>query len=139
MKISKQDALTWFRFFAELPEDEDLLPRQQEIAWAVFSQIEEAVDERFRQLKAQIPGLKTIGGRTFFVGDERRFSAGCRSCLTGTGLSAVRKTNKCNLQCKFCYDYGVMDQLPPVGEGMWEIGGTKFRAEDIDLLLSIQQ
>ena len=47
MKISKQDALTWFRFFAELPEDEDLLPRQQEIAWAVFSQIEEAVDERF--------------------------------------------------------------------------------------------
>ena len=139
MKISKQDALTWFRFFAELPEDEDLLPRQQEIAWAVFSQIEEAVDERFRRLKAEIRGLKTIGGRTFFVGDEQRFSVGCRSCLTGTGLSAVRKTNKCNLQCKFCYDYGVMDQLPPVGEGMWEIGGTKFRAEDIDLLLSIQQ
>ena len=139
MKISKQDALTWFRFFAELPEDEDLLPHQQEIAWAVFSQIEEAVDDRFRRLKAQISGLKTIGGRTFFVGDERRFSAGCRSCLTGTGLSAVRKTNKCNLQCKFCYDYGVMDQLPPVGEGMWEIGGTKFRVEDIDLLLSIQQ
>ena len=118
MKISKQDALTWFRFFAELPEDEDLLPHQQEIAWAVFSQIEEAVDDRFRRLKAQIRGLKTIGWRTFFVGDERRVSAGCRSCLTGTGLSAVRKTNKCNLQCKFCYDYGVMDQLPPVGEGM---------------------
>ena len=36
MKISKQDALTWFRFFAELPEDEDLLPRQQEIALALF-------------------------------------------------------------------------------------------------------
>ena len=53
MKISKQDALTWFRFFAELPEDEDLLPHQQEIAWAVFSQIEEAVDDRFRRLKAQ--------------------------------------------------------------------------------------
>ena len=59
MKISKQDALTWFRFFAELPEDEDLLPHQQEIAWAVFSQIEEAVDDRFRRLKAQIRGLKT--------------------------------------------------------------------------------
>ena len=54
-------------FFAELPEDEDLLPHQQEIAWAVFSQIEEAVDDRFRRLKAQIRGLKTIGGRTFFV------------------------------------------------------------------------
>ena len=122
MKISKQDALTWFRFFAELPEDEDLLPHQQEIAWAVFSQIEEAVDDRFRRLKAQIRGLKTIGGRTFFVGDERRFSAGCRSCLTGTGLSAVRKTNKCDACCKFCYDFGVLDRIPPIGESLWEIG-----------------
>lgn len=49
-----------------------------------------------RRLEGADKGLKTIGGRTFFVGDERRFSAGCRSCLTGTGLSAVRKTNKCN-------------------------------------------
>ena len=53
MKISKQDALTWFRFFAELPEDEDLLPHQQEIAWAVFSQIEEAVDDRFRRRRSE--------------------------------------------------------------------------------------
>ena len=27
--------------------------------------------------------------------------------------------------------------MPPVGEGMWEIGGTKFYARDLDLLLSI--
>lgn len=139
MKISKQDALSWFTFFADLPEDEALLPRQQEIAWAVFSQIEEAVDARRRALTAQIKGLNTMGGRTCFVGDPARFPKGCRSCLTGTGLSAIRKTNKCNLRCKFCYDYGVMEQIPPIGEGMWEIGGTKFRVEDIDLLLSIQQ
>ena len=139
MKISKRDALNWFSFFAELPEGEELSTAQQEIVYAVFSQIEEAVDRRHAELMAQIPGLKTIGGRTYFVGDEGKFSAGCRSCLTGTGLSAIRKTNKCNLQCRFCYDYGVMDCQPPVGEGMWEIGGTKFREEDIDLLLSIQQ
>ena len=44
MKISKKDALTWFRFFAELPEGEPLGCRQQEIALSVFSQIEAAVD-----------------------------------------------------------------------------------------------
>lgn len=137
MKISKRDALNWFSFFAELPEGEELSTAQQEIVYAVFSQIEEAVDRRHAELLAQIPGFRTIGGRTYFVGDESRFSAGCRSCLTGTGLSAIRKTNKCNLQCRFCYDYGVMDCQPPVGEGMWEIGGTKFREEDVDLLLSI--
>ena len=38
---------------------------------------------------------------------------------------------------QFCYDYGQLDDIPPVGEDMWEIGGTKFYEKDIDLLLSI--
>ena len=54
-------------------------------------------------------------------------------------LRAVRKTNKCNIECKFCYNYGHLDDIPPIGEGMWEIGGTKFYEQDIDLLLSIQK
>ncbi len=139
MKISKKDALTWFTFFAALPEDEELMTFQQEIAYAVFAQIEAAVDERNRRLMAEIPGLQTLQGRTHFVGDESRFPGGCRSCLLGTGLGAVRKTNKCNLNCKFCYDYGELDQQPPVGEGLWEIGGTKFYEKDLELLLSIQR
>ena len=138
MKISKKDALLWFEFFASLPEDEELLPRQQEIALATFAQIEAAVDARNEKLMRDIPGLKTLGGRTYYVGEESRFSKGCRSCLTGTGLSAIRKTNKCNIQCKFCYNYGELDRIPPIGEGMWQIGGTKFYEKDIDLLLSIQ-
>ena len=138
MKISKKDALLWFEFFASLPEDEELLPRQQEIALATFAQIEAAVDARNERLMREIPGLKTLGGRTYYVGEESRFSQGCRSCLTGTGLSAIRKTNKCNIQCKFCYNYGELDRIPPIGEGMWQIGGTKFYEKDIDLLLSIQ-
>lgn len=52
MKISKKDALMWFRFFAELPEDEPLMPHQQELAWAVISQIETAVDARHKELMA---------------------------------------------------------------------------------------
>ena len=136
MLISKHDALAWFEFFAELPEDEPLPPRQQELALATLSQIEMAEAARIGALKSEIPGLKSLNGRTCYVGDDARFPKGCRSCLLGTGLSAIRKTNRCNLRCPFCYDYGEMEDQPPIGEGYWEIGGTRCREEDIGLLLS---
>ena len=139
MKISKKDALTWFEFFALLPEEEELMPRQQEIAYATFAQIEAAVERRNARLMSEIPNLKTLENRTYYVGNDGKFPQGCRSCLLGTGLSAIRKTNKCNLACKFCYDYVETDQIPPIGEGLWEIGGTKFYEQDIELLLSIQK
>ena len=138
MKISKKDALMWFEFFAQLPEDEQLSVRQQEIVYAVLAQIEDAVDARREKLMAEIPGLKVLGGRTRYVGDDDHFPRGCRSCLLGTGLSAIRKTNKCNIQCRFGYNYGELDRIPPIGEGMWQIGGTKFYEKDLELLLSIQ-
>ena len=139
MKISKKDALQWFEFFSMLPEDEELMTKQQEIIYATFAQIEEAVDYRNDMLMSEIKGLKTLENRTYYVGKESKFPKGCCSCLLGTGLSAIRKTNKCNLECKFCYNYGELDSIPPIGEGMWEIGGTKFYEKDIDLLLSIQK
>ncbi|MBR6029572.1 MAG: radical SAM protein [Clostridia bacterium] len=135
LRIPRAEALAWFRFFAELPEDESLSPRQEELALAVIAQIEDAVDARFEALAAEVPGLKSFEGRSLYVGDEKTFPGGCRSCLTGTGLSAVRRTNRCNLRCPFCYDYGCLDQQPPIGEGLWEIGGTRFRERDLDLLL----
>ncbi|SQC02920.1 radical SAM domain-containing protein [Clostridium tetanomorphum] len=139
MKISKKDALIWFEFFAILPEDEEVMTKQQEIIYATFAQIEEAIDYRNNILMSEIRGLKTLDNRTFFVGNESKFSKGCRFCLLGTGLSAIRKTNKCNIECKFCYNYGDLKNIPPIGEGMWEIGGTKFYEKDIDLLLSIHK
>lgn len=139
MKISKKDALLWFEFFSQLPEEEELMIKQQEIIYAAFAQIEAAIDHRNDMLMSKINGLKTLENRTSFVGNENKFAKGCRSCLLGTGLSAIRKTNKCNIECKFCYNYGELEDIPPVGEGMWEIGGTKFYEKDIDLLLSIHQ
>ncbi|MGB4661544.1 MAG: radical SAM protein [Mobilitalea sp.] len=139
MKISKKDALTWFEFFSILPEEEEVMAKQEEIIYATFAQIEAVIDYRNDKLISEIKNLKTIKNRTIFVGDEGKFSKGCRSCLLGTGLCAIRKTNKCNLECKFCYNYGELEDIPPVGEGMWEIGGTKFYEKDIDLLLSIHQ
>ncbi len=129
----------WFEFFAALPEEEELMPHQQEIALAALAQIETAVNKRREAMASRIDGLQSLSGRTYFVGDRAKFPRGCCSCLLGTGLSAVRKTNRCNVQCKFCYNYGELDVQPPIGEGMWEIGGTKFYEDDIDLLLSIQK
>ena len=137
MKISKKDALQWFEFFAMLPEEEELMVKQQEIVYATFAQIEEAIDQRNEKLMRDIGGLKTLEKRTLYVGNDEKFPRGCKSCLLGTGLNAIRKTNKCNIECKFCYNYGELNQIPPVGEGMWEIGGTKFYEKDIDLLLSV--
>lgn len=136
MKISKKDALTWFRFFAEYPEEE-LGVRQQEIAYSVFYQLEKAVEKRRKAKADEIKGLKSLEGRTCFVGDESKFAMGCRSCLLGTGLGAIRKTNRCNIQCEFCYNYGKLNEQPPVGEGLWEIGGTRLYEEDLDLLFSM--
>ena len=91
MKISKKDALTWFRFFSALPADEPLGCRQREIALAVFSQIETAVEARRKKALMAIPGLKAVvpGSEnafpwspdtpacTLFVGSEVRFPGGC--------------------------------------------------------------
>ncbi|NCC78818.1 MAG: radical SAM protein [Clostridia bacterium] len=136
MKISKNDALQWFEFFAMLPEEEELMIWQQEIVYATFAQIEEAIEDRNDRLMEGIPGLKNLAKRTLYVGEDEKFPKGCKSCLLGTGLSAIRKTNRCNIECRFCYNYGDLDNIPPVGEGMWEIGGTKFYEKDLDLLLS---
>ena len=139
MKISKKDALIWFEFFSQLPEEEEIMTKQLEIVYSTFAQIEAAIDHRNDMLMSKIKGLNTLENRTFFVGKESKFPQGCRSCLLGTGLSAIRKTNKCNLECKFCYNYGELDAIHPVGEGMWEIGGTKFYEKDLDLLLSVYE
>ncbi len=139
MKISKKDALQWFEFFAMLPEEEELMNRQQEIVYAVLAQIEAVVDQKNEKLKSEISGLKTLNRRTLYVGQDEKFPDGCRSCLLGTGLSAIRKTNRCNIECKFCYNYGELDEIPPVGDNMWEIGETKFYEKDIDLLLDIHK
>jgi uncharacterized protein len=139
MKISKNDALLWFDFFSQLSEEETISIKHEEIIYSTFTQIEEAIDQRNDILLSEIKHLKTLENKTYFVGNDSKFPQGCRSCLSGTGLSAIRKTNKCNLKCKFCYNYGDLENIHPIGEEMWDIGGTKFYEKDLDLLLAIHQ
>ena len=126
MKISKKDALIWFDFFSQLTEEEELSTKHEEIIYYTFAQIEAAIDQRNDTLMSKIRSLKTLENRTILVENENKFPKGCRFCLLVTGLSAIRKTNKCNLECKFCYNYGQLESIPPVGEDMLEIGALNF-------------
>lgn len=139
MKISKQDALMWFSFFAQMDPEEPLPARQMEIVYATMAQIEDAVEAMHAEKMDRIHSLQSLAGRTLYVGDPDRFPRGCKSCLFGSGLSAIRKTNRCNIACPFCYNYGELDQQEPIGESMWEIGGSRYRIEDLELLMSIQK
>ena len=67
MKISKKDALIWFDFFSQLPEEEEISIKHEEIIYSTFAQIEAAIDHRNELLMSEIRGLKTLGNRTFFV------------------------------------------------------------------------
>ena len=138
MKISRKDAVAWFSLFAQMDGETELSVRQTEIAYAVLAQIERAVEKKQSDSMRLIPGLKTLKSRTLYVGKDEQFPGGCRSCLMGTGLTAVRKTNRCNLQCPFCYNFGELDCQEPIGEGLWEIGGGRYRADDLELLMEIQ-
>ena len=60
MKISKKDALLWFSFFAQLDEEEELLPKQMELVYATFAQIEDAIDARNEKLMAEIKGRQNL-------------------------------------------------------------------------------
>ena len=140
LKISKKDALMWFTLFAQMQEaGEELGIHQMDIVYSTLSQIEDAVESRQNALKSRITHLKSFQGRTLYVGPDDFFPRGCRGCLAGSGLTAIRRTNQCNIECPFCYNYGELDCQPPIGEGLWEIGGGKYRVEDMDLLFLLQK
>lgn len=139
MKISKKDALQWFEYLASLPGDKkEVCENYERVIGSVYRQIELSVNETHRQMKSEIKTLQTLKERTYFVGNKDKFPKGCVSCLFGTGLGGVRKTNKCNLTCKFCYYHDNIDNQEIIKEDMWEIGDSSYYIEDIDLLLSVQ-
>jgi pyruvate formate-lyase activating enzyme-like uncharacterized protein len=140
MKISKKEALEWFKFLAEIPGDEhEIFEEYSNIIRSTMRQIERSYMSNIKELQNSIPELKNLNGRTYYVGDEDKFPKGCLSCLFGDGLGGIRKTHTCNLTCKFCYYYNSMDTVEKIPEGMWDIGDNLYEEEDIDLLLSIQK
>ncbi|MGL5124006.1 MAG: radical SAM protein [Fusobacteriaceae bacterium] len=139
MKISKKDALEWFEFLSKIPgKKEEIEEKYEKVIGSVFRQIELSVKNSHKITMENIQNIQNLKGRTFFVGDKLKFPKGCISCLFGTGLGGVRKTNKCNLTCKFCYYHDNLENQEVIPEDMWEIGESRYYEEDIDLLLSIQ-
>lgn len=97
MKISKKDALMWFRFFAELPDDEELMPHQQEIALAALAQIETAVNKRREALAAENRRSAKPVRSDVFRGQQGGFST--RMLLLFVGHRAERGTQDEQMQC----------------------------------------
>jgi len=140
MKISKKDALEWFEYLATIPSDyEDIFNEYSEIIRDTQRQIEKAYLAEIKEIQSKITDLKSMRGRTHYLGDEKKFAPGCASCLFGDGLGGVRKTNTCNLACEFCYYYDSLDFTEKIPDDMWDIGEELYELEDIDLLLSIQK
>lgn len=140
MYINKKEALEWFEYISSLNGDKrEILKRYNQIIESTIRQIELSVNKLHDNLKKNISGLKDLEKRTFFVGDRKLFPKGCISCLFGTGLGGIRKTNRCNLRCKFCYYYDNIDSQEAIPDNMWEIGETLYYEDDIELLLSIQK
>lgn len=137
MKISKKDALEWMEYLSFLSEKKiDVYFKYESLINSIFKQIEISIQDKNDKIKSSIKNLQSLDNRTFFVGDLEKFPKGCHSCLFGKGLGAIRKTNKCNLKCKFCYYYDNLENQKEVIDGIWEIGGTKFYEKDIELLIS---
>ncbi|MBU1094300.1 MAG: radical SAM protein [Firmicutes bacterium] len=135
---TKGEALKLFKELSILQKNEDVkLLDYDEAMKIVFLQIEKATSKIHDNLLSKIKNVKNLDKRTIYVGSEQKFPYGCKSCLLGNGLGAIRKTNKCNLECKFCYYYGELDKQPAIVGDVWEIGGTLFYEQDIDLLLTI--
>lgn len=140
MKINKKEALEWFKFLSEIPGDnQEIFEEYSDIIRSVMRQIERRYINDIKEIQKGIPELKNLKGRTYYVGDEKKFPKGCMSCLFGNGLGGIRKTHTCNLSCKFCYYYNSMDTVEKIPDGMWDIGERLYEEEDIDLLLSIQK
>ncbi|MGL6154478.1 MAG: radical SAM protein [Cetobacterium sp.] len=140
MNISKKDALEWFEFLSTVPGNkEEVCEEYKDVIESILRQIDLSMRNHHKNLQSKVTKMDTLKGRTFFVGDKNKFPKGCVSCLFGDGLGGVRKTNKCNLKCKFCYYHDNIDNQEAVPDQMWEIGDTLYYEEDIDFLLDVQK
>lgn len=140
MNISKKEALQWFEYLADIPSNvEEVFDIYQPIIQSTKRQIERSYLAEIAAIQEKIEGLKSMRGRTFYLGEDTKFPPGCISCLFGDGLGGIRKTHTCNLTCEFCYYHDNLDNTEPVPEDMWDIGEKLYETEDIDLLLSIQK
>lgn len=138
MKISKKDALAWFEYLSNVNEDIEYIHSEcKPIIDATLKQIERTQIKKITEMQASIPELQNYNGRTYYLGDTSKFPVGCRFCLTGDGLTGVRKTNECNLVCKFCYYHDTIDEQEGMLSDEWEIEDTRYEIEDIKLMLDI--
>ncbi|HMD71972.1 MAG TPA: radical SAM protein [Bryobacteraceae bacterium] len=76
--------------------------------------VETCVIKTIRRRQASLSGLRTAGHGFLAAWGRGDLTPGCRACLEGSGLWALRASQRCNLSCDFCYYRGVQfpEMLP---------------------------
>lgn len=138
MRVSREEALQSLQSLISNDVEQDKYNDCMSIVRYALSHIEENIDAKINNMIQKIPRINQLSNRTYYVGKLSKFPKGCISCLCGDGLNSIRKTNKCNLNCKFCYYYGHNEEQPEIPDGMWQIGGKNFAEKDIEKLIRIQ-
>ena len=62
---------------------------------------------------------------------------GCKNCLEGSGLGAIRSVSECNLNCRYCYYYG--DSDPALLSDHFKWRDFYYTKDDIKMMFDKQE
>jgi len=113
-------------------------PTPKDIQWLMEIErlVEHAHIKSIRKRQEQITDLQNRDGYVFYLASERNLPQTCQACLSSNKLTVLRHSDKCNLNCKFCYYYGEPEQYYP--KGMIQLGDRWQYPEDIPLMFKDQ-
>lgn len=134
--ITKDEAL---RHLKSIFKKDKLTPADHYFLGEIIYHVERKVIEDIRERQKKIPGLKITGhGYKAVWGGE--LAPGCKICLDGHGLWSIRSTYRCNLNCKFCYYFGMDEtERPDMMKDHFRLANSGYRTEDdIKIILDKQ-
>jgi len=99
--------------------------------------VEKIVIDGIRERQKKIPGL-IVEGHGFKARWGGELTPGCKSCLDGTGLTAIRSVSKCNLNCPFCYHFGKPERDELLDEHFIWGGGNPLGLDAIKAIIDKQ-
>ena len=100
--------------------------------------IENIVVSKINDRKKKIKGLNSEGhGYINYYGEE--LSNGCKICLFGKGINAIRSVSECNLRCSFCYYKNTHETTPILQPEHYLVGGGKYEARLDELKIAVDK
>ena len=136
-EMTKEEAIRSLRIIANKREKKQQLNKTETyLLQQVEYFVEREIIRRIRKRQEGISNLKTYGeGYIAIWGNE--LTPGCHNCLFESGLGAIRSVSRCNLNCKFCYYFG-LDEEPNLLQNHFKLGNNIYTNDDIKIILEKQ-